>query len=126
METFGPLKILVVDDDEFVLSALADFLEMIGHHPLPLRDSREAIRLFDKKEDDFDLLITDICMPGINGLQLIRKVRETNSQLPIIVITGYAENEDLEQIAHLKVPVFTKPVNLSKLAVHLSHPSSEA
>lgn len=114
-----PMRILVADDDHFVRSALLDFLDILGHEALPARDGREAIRLFDQHEPSLDLLITDISMPGIDGFGLIRHIRERKHHLPIIVITGYADHVDLEEIAGHGVPVFNKPLSFSELRQHL-------
>lgn len=88
-------RILIVEDDDGMRQALAESLSKRGFHVFPLRDGREAIERIERMEGGpFDLLITDVRMPGKNGIDLLRFVKEKNPLLPVIVITAYATIED--------------------------------
>lgn len=82
-------RILLVDDNKLGLIARKAVLEEQGHRITTASEGAEALEQFSRGK--FDLLITDFKMPRMNGLELIRKVRELNAGLPIILISGYAE-----------------------------------
>lgn len=124
-ELSKPMRIVVADDDGFVRSALLDFLSILGHEALPAKNGREAAQILDQHGGAFDLLITDICMPEMDGVDLIRHVRKWDENLPIIAITGYADNTALDHITHLDIPIFTKPLNFAELKQHLPYPISD-
>lgn len=84
-----PARILLVDDNKLGLLARKAVLEEQGHSVTIAREGAEALEQFARGK--FDLLITDYKMPRMNGLELIRKVRELHSGVPIILISGYAE-----------------------------------
>ncbi|MHC4341752.1 MAG: sigma-54-dependent transcriptional regulator [Planctomycetota bacterium] len=79
--------VLVVDDEELYRRALERILKRVGHSVTTARDSTEALAIVS--EQPLDLVLADIQMPGINGLELVRQVHEINPDLPCIVVTGY-------------------------------------
>ncbi len=84
-------RILVVDDDPQLLDLLVDTLTTIGYHATPAPGGPEALDCLN--EASFDLVITDVKMPDIDGLQLLRKIRRHHHDLPVLVITGVASPE---------------------------------
>lgn len=80
-------KILVVDDEENVLKTLIESLDVLGYEATGAKDGREALEKFDK--DGFELVITDIRMPELNGIELMQKIRTRNPEMPVVIITGY-------------------------------------
>jgi len=90
----APLRksnILVVDDEELYRRALERILRRVGHNVVLARDATEALGLV--ADQHFDLMLVDIKMPGINGLELVRQVLEYCEDLPCIVITGHGTSE---------------------------------
>jgi CheY-like chemotaxis protein len=85
----APARILLVDDNRLGRIARTAVLEESGHRITTASDGAEAFEQFSRGK--FDLLITDYRMPRMNGLELIRKVRELDSKMPVILISGYAE-----------------------------------
>ncbi len=83
------LTLLAVDDDELVLFGTAGMLEAAGHRVLTARSAGEALDLL--RTNQVDMLITDHAMPLMSGAQLAAVVRETRPQLPILLVSGYAE-----------------------------------
>ena len=79
-------NILVVEDDRELNELFCTVLADNGYHPLPARDGRQALKLLD--ENYIDLMISDIMMPGMDGYQLTRELREANYSLPILMITA--------------------------------------
>ncbi len=89
--THAKAKILVVDDDSNLLDLLVDTLTTVGYQTVGAPGGAEA--LVKLNEEKFDLMISDIKMPGIDGLQLLKKVRRHYPQLPVLFITGVASPE---------------------------------
>ncbi|HVR61059.1 MAG TPA: sigma-54 dependent transcriptional regulator [Polyangia bacterium] len=81
-------RILLVDDDPSVLFALSEVLASHGHDVVTASSGAEGLARFDG-EAPFDLLVTDLAMPGMNGLELLEKVRGRDTTLPVIVVTAH-------------------------------------
>jgi CheY-like chemotaxis protein len=84
-----PARILLVDDDPLVLGTVAEQLEDLGHKVLSASGGTDALAILRARQA-VDLMITDLAMPGMNGLTLIREAREVQPRLPAILLTGYA------------------------------------
>ncbi len=80
-------RILVVDDEEGIRSFLAETLELAGHVVMQAGDGEQALRSF--AQHGFDLLLTDLNMPRMDGIELLRRVREQQPSTEIIVLTAY-------------------------------------
>jgi CheY-like chemotaxis protein len=85
-ELFTLARILVVDDDAAVQMTIRLLLERAGHSVVTADDGRKGLALC--QTGDFDLLFLDIFMPGMDGFETMRMVRQQHPQLPIIVISG--------------------------------------
>ncbi len=83
--------VLVVDDQELYRRALRRVLARSGHEVLEARDAAEAMTLVTQHA--LDLVLCDVKMPGISGLELVRQIHDVHPDLPCIVITGYASAE---------------------------------
>ncbi len=111
------ILILVIDDDALVLKTFTKLLKGQGYEVTPASSYEEAIEAF--KISDFNLILSDIRMPGKNGVETVseiqsRLVRAGKKDLPIIFITGYAEYGG-ELKANFIGEVLYKPVNIDKL-----------
>lgn len=87
--TTRPLSVLAVDDDELVLFGTAGMLEAAGHHVLTARSAAQALELLQVAK--IDMLVTDHAMPLMSGAQLAAEVRASRPELPILLVSGYAE-----------------------------------
>lgn len=112
------LKVFLVDDEIRVLNHLK---LAVNWNDLGLTVSGyasnglEALELL--KKDPPDILITDIRMPGINGLELCRRLRETNPEMPIILLTGYSDFEYAKCAIELQVTDYClKPIDTAALS----------
>ena len=99
------LKVLVVDDDSLVLTSTRLLIEDLGHQVLCASSGAQALELYERNQD-FDLVITDMAMPQMDGAQLAKLLRDRQPTLPIILATGYAER--LEGFA-TQLPRLIKP-----------------
>ena len=80
-------RVLCVDDEPVILQILRRLLEVQGFEPVDLR--RPARRRLASSRAAFDVVITDIHMPGMDGLTLMRALREPQPELPVVVVTGH-------------------------------------
>jgi two-component system, NtrC family, response regulator AtoC len=104
----GP-TILLVDDDPAHNQALTRILERAGYRVHATAGSYGALTIL--KQRPFDLVVTDLRMPGKTGLDLLRSIRATNTHLPAVVITAYGEwTSYLEAMNIGAVDYLTKPV----------------
>ncbi|MBM4141086.1 MAG: response regulator [Nitrospira sp.] len=86
------MKILVVDDDEHILRLYKDELSEEGYEVVLAVNGQEALELFHK--EDPDLVTLDIRLPDIDGIQLLRQMKEKKPRLPIIMSTAYDYRDD--------------------------------
>ena len=84
-----PINILVVDDEQDFRIILDQALEKVGYSVMTAVGGEEAFQLFLKNE--FDLVITDVRMPKVDGIQLIQQIKDENPWIPIIAISGFEE-----------------------------------
>jgi DNA-binding NtrC family response regulator len=107
--------ILVVDDNKSVLEATALFLELSGFTVTTCSDSTKALDMLGELEPD--LLITDVCMPEVTGTQLATTMRRFAVDIPVIIMTGYAEVDMvIEAIRQNVFDVIKKPYSPEYLA----------
>ncbi len=92
----GKESILLVDDEELILSSLQRTLNLSGYRVKALKNGQEALKEFSENPDEFDLVITDLTMPGMTGLELTRKIRSVRSDIPIVLCTGF--NDVISQV----------------------------
>ena len=83
--------ILVVDDEPAITGMIRRMLEGLNYAVTVRTESREALETVRRTPDRFDLLITDMTMPGMRGDQLVRRVREIRPDLPAILVSGFSE-----------------------------------
>ena len=106
---------MVVDDDEDTRLALCDALVDLGYLPVPMVDGESALRESDRAE--LDLVLTDIKMPGMNGIELCRTLAGDRPDVPVVVMTAFGDVE--AAVAALRAGAFdfiTKPVGLDQLS----------
>jgi PAS domain S-box-containing protein len=111
-ETPRGLHILAVDDDALVLMNTAAMLEDMGHKVKEASSAQEAIDIL-REMSDFDIIITDMAMPQMNGLDFARTVWKDWPKVPILLATGYAE---LPERPDRKLHILSKPFGQRELA----------
>ena len=87
-------RILLAEDDTAVSDFVRRALELDGHDVVPVHDGGEALERALSPGDDFDLLLSDIRMPVMDGVALALQVGRDRPDLPILLMTGYAEHRD--------------------------------
>lgn len=103
-------RILVVDDDEAALGYLTELLSLHGFNPVTSTSGEEALAKFSESKPD--IALTDIQMPGIDGMKLLKTVRELDDITPVIMITGHGEVDNAIKALRLGAYDFLlKPIN---------------
>ena len=114
----GQERILFVDDEIQIAKIASRILGDLGYTVTIRTNSTEALELFRSKQSDFDLVITDMTMPTMNGDQLSKKLIEIKPDLPIILCTGYSKNLSEKEAFNIGVKALTyKPIVKEDLAV---------
>ena len=107
----GTEKILFVDDEKELADYGKDMLESLGYKVTSRTSSLKALELFKARKNDFDLIITDLSMPNMDGDELAREILDVRPEIPIILCTGY--NSKLKEKEVLDIGIrayFLKPI----------------
>jgi signal transduction histidine kinase/ActR/RegA family two-component response regulator len=118
--TNGCEKILMIDDEASLLQTASCFLERHGYRVISTTDPGAALDLFGKNPNDFDLVVTDMAMPKITGVELAGKILQMRSDIPIILCSGYSETINASKAKGLGIRRYIeKPIKLSELAANI-------
>ncbi|MEW5947456.1 MAG: sigma-54 dependent transcriptional regulator [bacterium] len=112
------MRVLVVDDEKRILAAMTKALVSLGYEVETAGSPDGALKALKSRE--FDVLISDLVMPGMNGLELLRKASALRPSLPVIILTGHGTIESA--VAAMKEGAFdyvTKPFNVDEVALIL-------
>jgi CheY-like chemotaxis protein len=112
----GQERILFVDDESAIVEAAENYLRSMGYNVIATCDSLEALEIFRQRPDRIDLVITDMTMPRLTGLELSKELLAIRQDLPIILCSGYNQSIQEKLLKQLGVRHFVKkPVTLADL-----------
>jgi len=112
---FSKLTLLYVEDDTITRENAVEYFSDMFANILEASDGLEAYQIYE--EESIDIIITDIEMPKLNGLEMAKKVRKLNKKIPIIITTAFTTNEylleavELQLIKYIAKPVSPKTLN---------------
>lgn len=110
------MNIMIVDDDPFIIDSLESFLSKCGHYIITAEKGKTALKKIKEFDKDFDLIITDIIMPEINGKELLQQIRAIIPDIDIILITGFSYSVNARSALELGASSFLKkPIRLEDL-----------
>ena len=113
----GTEHIVVVDDEQPIVTLMTELLTGIGYRVRPFTSSETVLSYFKEQSDSVDLLVTDMNMPKMRGDALSRHILDILPELPIIICTGFSDNLDEEKAKAVGIREFlTKPVTERKMA----------
>jgi signal transduction histidine kinase/ActR/RegA family two-component response regulator len=113
----GAESILLVDDEPQIVSLLEIMLASLGYRVLAFTDSLKALAAFEANPWEFQLVLTDMTMPGITGQELARRVLQIRPGLPVVLTTGYSEQINEDKAHRMGISKFLfKPVLRNDLA----------
>jgi excisionase family DNA binding protein len=112
----GCYRVLVVDDESSIREMLSKTLALADYEVDTAPDATSALDLLRTSSGSYDLLIADLKMPGMDGLTLIRQVRQLRSGLPVIIITGFSTESSAIEAVNLGVSAYlTKPFRVPQV-----------
>jgi DNA-binding NtrC family response regulator len=110
------IKVLIIDDDHSIRNMLSIVLKNEGYEVIAVESAIIALKKL--KKEMFDLIISDIKMPEISGIELLRKVKLIDQEIPVIMITGFASTNDAVEAMKLGAEDYIiKPFNLDELKI---------
>ena len=109
-----PARVLVVDDDPEVRHVTASFVRRFGYRETEAESGAAAVAILER--EDFDLVVADLAMPGMSGVDLANLVRSRWPDLPVLILTGHADAIEIPE----DLPVLAKPFQSAELARRLS------
>ena len=108
-------KILVIDDDESVLEVLRMMLEHDGYHVITAPGGLEGVETY-KQENDISLVIIDLTMPDIPGIETLKRILQINSSQKVMMASGYDSTESAQESMDMGAKYFMeKPFDIQKL-----------
>lgn len=118
------MRVLIVDDEEELVHALVERLDLRGIEAVGVTNGHDALeRVY---EESFDVILLDVRMPGLGGLEVIKKVKEKWPKLEVILLTGHGSTRDAEEGERAGAfKYIMKPVNIEDLVALLREASGE-
>lgn len=113
----GRGHILFVDDEEQIVHSNRQMLERLGYEVTGMSSSLAALAAFRARPGEYHLVITDLTMPRLTGLELTQEIRQIRPDVPVVLCTGFSERATPELIRELEINAFlTKPVTSREMA----------
>jgi len=109
-------KVLVVEDEYSIRDVIAINLDRAGYEAVRVPSAERALEVYNESPDSFDIALLDIMLPGMDGLELCRQIRETNKNIGIIMLT--AKVQEADKIRGLSIGAddyVTKPFSINEL-----------
>ena len=107
-------KVLIVDDEPNVCQFLSDFLNFKGFDTQVVHSGIEALKNLD--QDTYDIILLDLIMPDMNGLETLEKMNQKNIETPVIIVTGLKDKKVADDAMNLgAVDFISKPIDLDRL-----------
>jgi len=114
----GSERILFVDDEVKLVEANKEILNLLGYQVTGSTDPHESLEMFRNDPNGFDLVITDLTMPGMTGIDLIKEILKTRPDIPVILSTGLIKENQKAAVKALGVEnIISKPISMSDMAV---------
>jgi len=113
----GNGTILVVDDEEMVLSLGSEIVKMMGYDVLEARNGGEAVEIYRENKDKVDMVILDMAMPDMNGGEAYHRMKEIDPEVKVLLTSGYGiEGQAGEIMKHGCDAFIQKPFSISNLS----------
>ena len=104
---------MLVDDEEIVRNVISEVLTDLSYHVVSFSSASEALEYYKKNVSEIDVVISDMRMPNMNGLQLYKKLNSMNPNLMFIMLSGFVDEISLEEDE--KTLVLAKPISVKTL-----------
>ncbi|HBE02912.1 MAG: hypothetical protein A2096_00030 [Spirochaetes bacterium GWF1_41_5] len=111
----GNFSILIVDDEKEVREIIANYLELENYRCFQAENGFQAIDFLENNSEKIDLVILDLIMPGMQGRECLKKIRQTKTRLPVIIVSGYTGDISLEELIDKNTVFLEKPFSFENL-----------
>jgi len=115
----GNLKILIIDDEDYVLNILGDILEFLGHQVVKFNNGREALEYFRENHSEFEYVIVDLKMPNIDGRMTSSEMRKIKPDIKIIFTSGFDDSPLTDEDMSGVVGFLKKPYSINQVSKSL-------
>ena len=122
-QNLGKINILLVEDEQLVYESLIKYLKNSDANVISTQNGNDGLDLFKQNYRELDLVILDINLPGMNGVELYYKIKEISSKISVLFITGYSEYK-IPEPDKFDLGILAKPYSLNELARKLDYFSS--
>lgn len=113
----GQPRILIVDDDAIFLNLTVAMVEKMGYAVITAPDGIEAIELFERKQESISLVMLDINMPKMNGIDAFKRIRELCKKVNVVIVSGCLDDAKRKRISPLRPTAYiNKPLSFGLLA----------
>lgn len=113
---YGKERVLVIDDEEMVRNLLSDTLTTYGYSVLLAAEGQKGIDLYRQHQEEIQLVLVDLTMPNLDGKATVQKLRKTNDDVKVLLMSGYSEEEAMNEFTSLSVTGFiSKPFKHDEL-----------
>ena len=110
-------RIAIVDDEAMMATVTAELLDHMGYATIKYSSAEKFIKAFEADPDHVDLIVSDVVMPDMSGIQLVRALREDGHNVPIVLMTGFSVQKSLQSAAGAgRIAVIRKPFTSAHLA----------
>ena len=117
----GKGTVLLVDDEEIIQDVCKDMLKTIGYKVFSAKDSKEAIEIYRKNQNDIDMVLLDMIMPNISGGEVYDHLKEINPDIKVLLSSGYSIDSEATEILNRGCNGFIqKPFDMKKLSAKIS------
>ena len=106
--------VLVVDDEPDVLDVMEQILLLAGYSVVTARDGHDAMDVFEQRHEELRAVVLDMTMPGLSGKEAYQQMRGITAAIPIVLASGYSEEEVIERIGDVSAPLFLQKPFQSK------------
>jgi CheY-like chemotaxis protein len=117
----GSGRVILVDDEAQVVQVTGEILKNLGYGVVGKTSPQDALELFSSSPHDFDLVLTDLTMPGLTGLELSKRIKCIRADIPIILFTGYSDLVSKEEAKEAGIDEYCmKPISMRDLSTVLA------
>ncbi|MAT98551.1 MAG: hypothetical protein CL608_15520 [Anaerolineaceae bacterium] len=108
--------ILVIDDEKPVREAVVDIMDLHGVAVVTAVDGQDGIAVFNERKNEIQLVLLDMSMPGMNGIETLHKLRQINPEIPVILSSGYSQQQIAPEVmVNGRTGFLAKPYNVDSL-----------
>ncbi len=117
----GNVNILLVDDEELVRNVTSELLVKLGYNIYSFDSGKESIRFYQENQDRIQLVLLDMHMPKMSGIEVLEELRKVNPALKVIFLSGFSPDETMaEQLKERNCSFIQKPISIDKLSYAIS------